>query len=161
MSRALGVIAAVLALAGCAPKDNDPTGIGKWQFGKFTLAKVDYTPFCQKTDLSDGRKGTWCFQQPPFKIGDRTAEVSLYFLGTEQTAPLIEIQFEVRGCVESELDAWLRNAFGGPISTRPNRGYWQNKHVWVAALMPAEPAKCRVHMIPRAETTEIERIKLL
>jgi hypothetical protein len=146
---------------GCKQPEPDYTGIGKWRFGTSTLASVDYAPFCQATDLSDGRKATWCFNQTPFKIGTRTAEVDVYFLGTDKNAPLIEIQLLIRGCSESELDQWMRTAFGPPISTRTGRGYWQNKHLWAAALMPSEPGRCRVHMLPLSESGEIQRIKLL
>lgn len=114
---------------------------------------------CQPTDLTDGRKATWCFANKPFKIGQRTANVDLYFLGTQKDAPLIEIQISVRGCDEDELAQWLRTNFGAPVDQKPKRGYWQNPHLWIGALLPAEPGRCVVHMLPLSEQAEIARIK--
>ena len=117
---------------------------------------------------SDGRKATWCFALPPIRIGaagrdgqqgKQTAEVDLYFLGTEPTARLIEIQLKVRGCHEDELDQWLRQGFGPPVDSKPKRGYWKNSFLWVAALMPSEPGRCLVHVLPLSENAEIDRIK--
>jgi hypothetical protein len=154
------IVAALVVLVSCKSEPSEPSGIGKWRFGHSVLGDVKTGPPCQPTDLSDGRKASWCFQQTPFKLGQRAAEVDLYFLGTEPTAPLIEIQLKVRGCVETELDQWMRTALGPPVETRSNRGYWKNKHMWAAALMPSEPGRCLVHLLPLSEAGEIERIKL-
>ena len=155
----LGLLAAGLASGACS-RDPEYDGIGNWRFTHTTL-KDATGGLCQPTDLNDGRRGTWCFAQPPIRIGGRTAEVDLYFLGTEPTARLIEIQLKVRGCREDELDHWLRAAFGPPIQTRPTRGYWKNSFLWAAALMPSEPGRCRVHLLPLSENAEIDRIKQL
>ncbi len=148
------------AIACCKSSPTEPSGIGKWRFGHSVLGDVKGGPACQPTDLNDGRKAMWCFQQTPFKLGQRTAEVDLYFLGTDKTAPLIEIQLKIRGCVETDLDQWMRAALGPPIETRSGRGYWKNQHMWAAALMPSEPGRCLIHMLPLSENAEIERIKL-
>jgi len=114
---------------------------------------------CQPTTLTDGRAATWCYANKPFKVGARTADIDLYFLGSEPTAPLIEIQIHVRGCNEDELTGWLRTNFGGQIDQRPKRGYWQNPHMWIGALLPSDPGLCVVHMLPLSEQAEIARIK--
>lgn len=158
----LGVLVLALALVGvaCSSREPEYAGIGRWRFTHSTLRDVT-EGVCQPTELGDGRKGTWCFAQTPFKIGARSAEVDLYFLGTEKTARLIEIQLKVRGCHEDELDQWMRTAFGPPIESKPTRGYWKNSFLWAAALMPSEPGRCLVHFLPLSENGEIERIKLL
>lgn len=156
-ARRAAVIALGLIVAACHA-DPEPAGLGSWRFGKTTLGDIT-TGLCQPTDLTDGRKATWCFAQTPSKIGDATAEIDLYFLGADKTAPLIEIQLKVRGCQEDPLDRWLRKALGPPIETRAARSYWKNSYLWAAALMPSEPGRCIVHFLPLSETAEIARIK--
>jgi hypothetical protein len=155
--RSLVGIACLLGLA-CSGHEPEPSGVGRWRFGHTTRNDVT-GGICQPADLNDGRKGTWCFAQTPFRIGKRTADVDLYFLGTEPTAPLIELQLKIRGCHEDELDQWMRSAFGPPIETKATRGYWKNSFLWAAALMPSEPGRCLVHFLPLAENAEIARIK--
>jgi hypothetical protein len=157
----MGVVALALALAGaCEGRATEFAGVGKWRFTHTTLRDVT-DGICQPTDLNDGRKGTWCFAQTPFRIGKTNAEVDLYFLGTDPAAKLIELQLKVRGCHEDELDQWMRSAFGPPVDTRSTRGYWKNSFLWAAALMPSEPGRCLVHFLPLSENAEIDRIKRL
>ena len=162
---ALGALGA-LALS-CNAREPEHDGIGSWRFPHTTLQNIK-EGLCQPTDLSDGRKATWCFALPPIRIGPGgrdgqdaklSAEVDLYFLGTEPTARLIEIQLKVRGCREDQLDQWLRQGFGPPMESKPRRGYWKNSFLWVAALMPSEPGRCLVHLLPLSENAEIDRIK--
>ena len=106
----------------------------------------------------DGRKATWCFALPPIKVGTQVAEVDAYFLGTDKTAPLIELQLKVRGCVEDEVDRWMRERFGPPIETKSTREYWKNSFLW--ARRAAERARARViHFLPPSENAEIARLK--
>jgi hypothetical protein len=147
-----------LLAAACEGKQAEPTGVGRWRFGHTTV-KDAREGVCQPTELNDGRKGTWCFTLPPIKIGKRVAEVDLYFLGTDATSPLIEIQLKVRGCVEDEVEQWMRQGFGPPIETKSTRAYWKNSFLWAAALLPSEPGRCLVHFLPLSENAEIERIK--
>ncbi|HEX4417369.1 MAG TPA: hypothetical protein VH165_05690 [Kofleriaceae bacterium] len=162
MTTAVAAIAATgLALTGaCDHKEPEFAGVGKWRFGHTTLHDAT-GGICQPTDLNDGRKGTWCFALPPFKIAKSTAEVDLYFLGAEPTAPLIELQLKVRGCHEDEVEQWMRSAFGPPIENKSTRAYWKNSFLWAAALLPSEPGRCLVHFLPISENAEIDRIKQL
>ncbi|MBS1118056.1 MAG: hypothetical protein H6Q90_284 [Deltaproteobacteria bacterium] len=152
----LGVCASIAS--GCSDKSPEFAGVGKYRFTKTTVADVK-DGVCQPTELDDGRKATWCFALPPYKVANRVAEVDLYFAGTEPTAPLIEIQLKVRGCVEQDLETWMRTSFGPPIESRGARAYWKNSFLWAAALMPSEPGRCLVHFLPLTETAEIARIK--
>lgn len=156
--RAVAIVA-WLAVAAC---NREPviSGVGTWRFTHTTLGEIK-DGICQPTDLNDGRKGTWCFAQPAVRVGNSTAEVDLYFLGAAPTAPLIEIQLKVRGCREDELDQWLRTALGPPIESKATRGYWKTSMLWAAAMMPSEPGRCLVHLLPLSETAEIARIKQL
>ncbi len=156
MTRALVLLA---LLAACEPKKGEPSGIGKWRFGHTTAKDGKRDGICSKDTSSTGRAVTWCHTLPPIKIMNRTATVDLYFEGHEDDGKLIEIQLGVRGCVEDDLDRWLRSAFGPPVETRSTRGYWQNSFMWIAALMPSEPGRCLVHLLPLSEQSEIDRIK--
>jgi len=159
MKSLLAIAASMIAL-GAAGCDRKPefAGVGQWRFTKTVRADAR-AGVCQPTELTDGRKATWCFALPPYKIAKRVAEVDLYFNGTDDKAPLIEIQLKVRGCVEEELETWMRQNFGPPIESKPTRGYWKNSFLWAAAFMPSEPGRCVVHFLPLDEAAEIARIK--
>jgi hypothetical protein len=155
----LVVLGLLLALAACNGED-EYTGIGNWRFNHSTRGDVK-AGRCDPTTLTDGRHATWCYGLTPYKITNRVAEVSLYFDGTGDDAPLIEIQLQVRGCVEEDIVTWMRTAFGQQIDERPKRAYWENKYLWAAALIPDEPGRCTLHFLPRSEAAEIARIKQL
>ena len=98
---------------------------------------------------------------PPYKIGKRAAEVDLYFLGTEKTATLIQIQLNIRGCDENDVDRWMRTSFGAPIETRGTRAYWKNSYLWAAGFLPSETGRCQLRFVPLSENSEIDRIKAM
>lgn len=155
------LLSLMLAWSGCS-REPDFSGVGPWSVTK--TQRKDATGICQPTELSDGRPGTWCFKQKPFGIGVRepkAAAVDLYFLGKEPTAPLIELQLNVRGCDEEDIEAWLRKNFGGPYERRGTRAFWKTKNMFLAAFLPQEPGRCVLRMLPLSEGSEIERIKLL
>ena len=154
-----GVVTALLGLVAC----NDPTpefaGVGAYRIGVTTIADVK-NGRCDPTDLDGGRrKATWCYGMPAYKVADRTAQIDLYFEGTQPTGPLIELQLTIRGCIEQDLETWMRTNFGVPVETRAGRGYWKNSVLWAAALMPSDPGRCVVHFLPLSETAEIARIR--
>jgi hypothetical protein len=151
-------IAIVVGIGACSERKAEHAGIGKWRFTRTTKQDAK-AGVCQPTELTDGRKATWCFALPPYKIANRTAEVDLYFLGTDDTAPLIEIQLKIRGCLEDDLERWMNTTFGLPIETRPHRAYWKNSFLWAAAMLPKDPGRCIVHLLPLSEAAEIARIK--
>jgi hypothetical protein len=92
-------------------------------------------------------------------VAKKTAEVDAYFLGTEPTAPLIELQLKVRGCVEGDVESWLRSVMGVPTQTLATREYWQNSFMFAAAYLPSEPGRCLVRFLPTSEQDDIARIK--
>jgi hypothetical protein len=153
----IGVL--LVAFVACKERTPEPAGVGPYVFGKSTLAGI-HDGVCQPTDLEDGRKATWCFTLPPIKVGKRVAEVDAYYLGSDKTAPLIELQLKVRGCVEDEADRWMREHFGPPIESKSTREYWKNSFLWAAAFLPSEPGRCLLRFLPLSENAEIERIKL-
>jgi hypothetical protein len=158
--RAAGAaVLAAVAMVACGERKAEHSGVGRWTFTSSTLAQAKQAGRCQPTELSDGRKATWCFGVQPFKIGGRVTEINLYFKGAEDDARLLEIQLQTRGCVEEDLEKWMRTNFGPPFETRPGRGYWKNSFLWAAALMPSDPGRCIVHLLPISEGSEIERIK--
>jgi hypothetical protein len=151
-------LAIAISLVSCNSRTPEPAGIGPYVFGKATLGNI-HDGVCQPTELDDGRKATWCFTLPPIKVGKRVAEVDAYYLGSGKTAPLIELQLKVRGCVEDEADRWMRERFGPPIETKSTREYWKNSFLWAAAFLPSEPGRCLIRFLPLSENAEIERIK--
>ena len=155
----LGAVAVLTVLAACEAKRREPSGIGKWRFTATVARDAQKVGICSKDTSSTGRAVIWCHTLPPIKVGDRTATVDLYFDGHADDGKLIEIQLGVRGCREEDLEAWLRRGFGPPRETRATRSYWQNSHLWIGALMPSEPGRCLVHVLPRSEQAEIARIQ--
>lgn len=157
MKRALVVLAALVA---CKGKEGDYSGIGHWRFGVSTLKDAASAGKCGGVKLADGRDATWCLGLQPMKIGQRSADVDLYFLGDKADAPLIEVQLKIRGCDEDEVDRFMRKLFGEPFETRqqPWREYWKNSFMWMLAQLPDAPAHCTVHFLPIEEKGEIERL---
>lgn len=149
---------ALLMIVACSDRAPEFSGIGQWRFTDSTLADATRGK-CQPEELGDGRKGTWCFGNPPYQLGPNNAAVDLYFLGTEPTARLIEIQLQVRGCDEQALDRWITSNFGPAIERRPARAFWKNSFMWIAAQMPSQPGRCLVHLLPLSEQGEIARLK--
>jgi hypothetical protein len=178
MKRAALFVAAIAVMGACKSKA-EINGIGLYHFGSHpTTRAAIYDGICQPTELTDGRKATWCFALPPIKVGNRAADVDAYFLGQEtpenaklpekqrkpalEKMPLIEAQFKVRGCVEADTDQWLRSHLRLVPDKNQSKGaleVFQNHYLWVGALLPSEPGRCLIHMLPMSETAEIERIK--
>ena len=154
----LVLLAAVAALGACNGKQGEVSGIGNYRFGHTTRGSI-HDGICQPTDLNDGRKATWCFALPPFKIGKRNGDVDAYFLGTGNDGPLIELQIKIRGCVEEEASQWMRERFGPPIEAKGNREYWKNSFLWAGAFLPDQPGRCIIHFLPLSENAEIDRLK--
>lgn len=157
----IATIAVIVGTGACGNKEPEFAGVGKYRFGHTTRADIK-EGVCQPTPIDDGkRQATWCFALPAYRIANRAAEVELYFDGTTGEAPLIEIQLKVRGCLEQDLETWLRTAFGPPIETREKRFYYKNTFLWAAALIPSEPGRCRVHLLPNSEQAQIAKVKQL
>jgi hypothetical protein len=155
----IGTVGVILATGACKKAEPEFAGVGKYRFGHTTRGDIK-DGVCQPTPIDDGkRQATWCFSLPAYKIANRVAEVELYFDGVEQQSPLIEIQLKIRGCVEADLESWLRQSFGPPIEQKPTRSYYQNSFLWAAALIPEQPGRCRVHLVPPTETLQIAKIK--
>jgi hypothetical protein len=187
MSRTALAIALLATLAACKAKKAEPNGLGPYRFGHTTLASLNNNPSltslmtkCQPTELSDGRKATWCFALNPIMVGERSADVDAYFLGSEppllpegateeqkkarldelKKMPLIELQLKIRGCVEQQVEQWMRQRYGGALpETKGPKVFWANSFMWAMAVLPSEPGRCMIHMLPASETAEIARLK--
>lgn len=155
----IATIAIILGTGACGNKEPEFAGIGKYRFNHTTRGDIK-DGVCQPTQIDDGKRtAMWCFALPAYKIANRTAEIELYFDGTTDDAALIEIQLKVRGCLEQDLESWLRTSFGPPIETREKRFYYKNSFLWAAALIPSEPGRCRVHLLPNSEQGQIAKVK--
>lgn len=148
----------LVVVVACSDRAPEFSGIGQWRFTDSKLADATRGK-CQPTEVGVGRQGTWCFGNPPYQLGPNNAAVDLYFGGTEPTAPLIQIQLQVRGCDEQALDRWITSNFGPAIERRAARAYWKNSFMWIAAQMPSQPGRCLVDLLPLSEQAEIARIK--
>ena len=142
---------------GCSSKSGDYTGIGPYRVDRTKLK--DATGRCEPTDLPDGRKGTWCYLQPELRLAGAPAAVDLYFAGSEPTAPVIEIQLQVRGCNESDVSMWLRKSFGAPTEERATWVAWETSKLYVIGELPSAPGRCLVRALPRSERAEFERLR--
>ena len=150
------IAAALLLVAACSSAPAEPSGVANWDVTKTKLK--DATGRCEPDDLPDGRKGTWCYMQPPLSIGGQNAQVDLYFGGVDPEAALIELQLKVNACEPEKLDAWARTAFGQPAEHAPGgRTYWQNRYAYV--LLIPNGGACMVRVLPLSEQKEVERIK--
>lgn len=156
MSRTALAVAVAATLAGCQDKPQF-AGVGPWHVKRTKLR--DATGRCEPTELADGRKGTWCFGQPGIRLGGQDASVDLYFLGTEPSAPVIEIQLQFRGCREEQLAGWLHTTFGAPFEQRGARELFRNPGAFVVADLPSAAGRCLVRLLPRSETAELERLR--
>jgi hypothetical protein len=157
VKRALLAVAAVVA---CKGADGEYSGLGHWRFGVSTLKDAS-SGRCTAAKLSDGRDATWCLGLKTMKIGQRSADVELYFLGSTPDAPLIEIYMQVRGCDEDEVERFMERTFGNPYEKTATRSFWKNSFLWSVAQMPSEPGRCAIHFLPISEANEIERLKKL
>ncbi len=151
------VVLAACSTAACSTDRPQYAGIGPYHVHRTKLANA--TGRCEPTDLPDGRKGSWCSLQPQLALAGRPADVDLYFLGTEPTAPLIEIQLQVRGCHDDKLSMYLRKSFGDPIEDHGTWLAWQNANVLVIGQLPSEPGRCLVRVLPRSEQAEFDRLR--
>ncbi len=152
-------LAVVACLVACKGREAEPSGVGQYVFGHTTWASI-HDGNCQPNDdVGGGRKGIWCTLLPPIKVGTKVANVDAYFLGTDKTAPLIELELKVRGCVEDEADRWMRERFGPPFKTKSTREFWKNSFLWANAELPTEPAMCTIRFLPLSETAEIARLE--
>jgi hypothetical protein len=144
-----------VALAGaCKAAAEEPSGIGAWDVTKTTLA--DATGHCDRTELPDGRKGTWCYMQPSLSIGEQSAQVDLYFGGVDPTSPLIELQLKVPVCDVEKLEAWGRTSFGTPYARAGGRTLWKNRYLY--AMLAPDGSRCMLRVLPLSEAKEWERI---
>jgi hypothetical protein len=157
---AAGLVVLVVALAGCDRKV-EPAGIGPYVFGKMVKRNIK-NGVCHPDKLDSGRLITSCFGMPPVKVGKakRLADIDAYFDGTDDEGALIEIQLQVRGCLEGEAETWVRERFGAPYKTLGNAELWKNSHLWIAGFFPKEPGRCLIRFLPLSEKQQIEQITL-
>ena len=157
----LGPLVLVVAATGaCDKRKPEAGGVGPWRFSIAKRSNVK-SGRCDPHPHEDGRVLTWCYGGAAYEIAGRPAELALYFNGPpdKMDAPLVEIQLEIRGCNELELDRWLRKTYGNPVETKGTVSFFQNSFLWVSAQMPSTPGRCRVRVLPLSEGPEIQRVK--
>lgn len=155
----LAIVAALLlVVSACDKRRPEPGGFGPWSFSKSKRKNVK-TGRCDPHNAEDGRAMTWCYGGTAYQLGARPAELDLYFLGTGDDAPLVEIQMKIRGCHDQELDSFMKREYGNPIATSGPVTYFQSSFLWAASIIPSAPGRCLVHFLPLSEEAEIARLK--
>lgn len=149
----IAVVAALLVAgaAGCKQAEGAIDGIGPWKLSKTTLAK-------QLGRCDFDHDPVWCYGQPPIKLGGHLADVNLYFASKEPEAKLLEILVDVRACKAGDFAVWLQQNLGDPQSQGPKRMYWENKHAFIAAKVPAESARCELSVVSPTDQARIDKL---
>jgi hypothetical protein len=149
--------AGLVAVAACKSEPPQYNGLGPYNVKRTKLK--DAGGRCEPTDMPDGRKGMWCFGQPPLTVAGKKADIDLYFLGTEPDAPVIEIQLQIKGCNEGDLTLWIRRRFGAPDEDRGRWASWSNAAIFLIAELPSSPGRCLLRVLPASEKPEFDRLR--
>lgn len=147
---ALAVVCAVFALAGCSKKKGEIDGIGAYRIGVTTVA--------DGVVCSPRGEYTWCSHNPGVAIGNRPADVDLYFKGTGESATAVEILVSVKRCEVPELVKSLEKELGPSPEISSGRMVWRNSKVVIVAQLPAEPGRCEVNFLAPTETDRITKL---
>ena len=151
-------------LAACGDKkDKEHVGVKKLKVTTTTLKDTrEPTPEgrCLASDLTDGRKGTWCTGLVGMKVRDNSAKIDLWFEGEAADSKIVEIQLIVGACKQESLQAWLTTEFGAWKSLDENQARWENENLLMAAFLPLADDKltCIVRMFPTREKALFETV---
>lgn len=149
-ARFLATLCAVALLAPCSRKKGEIDGIGEYRVGVTTVA--DGAVCTPRGDL------TWCSHNPGVAIGNRPADVDLYFNGTDETAKAVEILLSVKRCDVALLVKDLEQQLGPSPEISSKLMVWRNSKVVIVAQLPVEPGRCEVNFLALTETKRIEKL---
>lgn len=147
---ALLPLAAVLTVSGCSKKKGEIDGIGEYRIGVTTVA--------DGAVCTPRGEYTWCSHNAGVAIGDRAADVDLYFKGTEETATAVEILVSVKRCEVPPVVRDLEKELGPSAEISPGRMIWRNSKVVIVAQLPAEPGRCEINFLAPSETDRIAKL---
>jgi hypothetical protein len=140
----------VIAAAGCKRDKAEIDGIGEYRVGVTTVA--DGAVCTPRGDI------TWCSHNPGVAIGQRPADVDLYFAGTEESSKLSEILVSVKRCDVPLLVKDLEAQLGPSPEISSKRMVWRNSKVVIVAQLPVESGRCEVNFLANSETDRIARL---
>jgi hypothetical protein len=130
------LIAAVWAcvLAGCAKKNEDPNGVGPWQFGKSTLADAEAAGRC--LPIEGGQMQ--CVGLSAMQVGGQVGDPQTYFASSKKDAPLLEIAITIRTCDAPAVANDLVGRIGKPTTQSADGKMltWKMSTMFVRALVP-------------------------
>jgi hypothetical protein len=149
-TRLLAALCAVTLLGSCSRKKGEIDGIGEYRIGVTTVADG---AVCTPRGAY-----TWCSHNPGVAIGNRPADVDLYFAGTEETAKAVEILVSVKRCEVPLLVKDLEKQLGPSKEIASKLMVWRNTKVVIVAQLPAEPGRCEVNFLAHSETKRIAKL---
>src|SRR5690606_25954586 len=134
----------------CKREAPEIDGYGQFHIGKSTLA--DGYVCTPRGEL------TYCSNNPSPPLAGHRTDTDLYFRGTADDAPLVEILVAVNACKPAEVDKALREQLGEPDTDRDALRVWKQKAATVVARVPAEPALCEVIFLAQSETERLAQL---
>ena len=147
-----------LAAAGCAKKNEDPNGVGPWQFGRSTLADAESAGRCMPID--DGQMQ--CIGMSAMQVGGQSGETQVYFASKAKDAPLIEISISIHTCDAPAVATDLTGRIGKPTSQSDDGKmlFWSMSTMFVRALVPdKQSGSCELNFVDPKDAKSIADLK--
>lgn len=146
------VLAAAVALPALSCKREAPEidGYGDFHIGKSTLA--DGYVCTPRGEL------TYCSNNPSPPLAGHRTDTDLYFRGTGDDAPLVEILVTASACDPAVVERELIEQLGQPDTDRDALRVWEQKSAKVVARLPAEPALCELIFLAPGETERFAQL---
>jgi hypothetical protein len=109
----LALLAVLLVVAtGCEKKNQDPNGVGPWQFGRSVLSDAEAAGRCLPLESGEMH----CIGMTASQIGGQVGETDTYFRSKDKTSGLIEIAITVRSCDAAAVASDLIGRIGKPTT---------------------------------------------
>ncbi|MBI4508488.1 MAG: hypothetical protein HY698_02550 [Deltaproteobacteria bacterium] len=127
-------------------------GVGPYIIGKTMLADGQAAGRC----IPSGEI-THCFGMEDINLGDKPAQVGLYFAGKDPGARLMEVAMSVRSCDFESVTRALERALGTPTERRTKRHLWTRKLIFVSAALSERT--CEVSFVDSKDQARITELK--
>ncbi len=144
--------------AGCGKKNEDPNGVGPWQFGRSKLADAEAAGRC--LPIEGGQMH--CIGLSAMQIGGQVGDTQAYFGSAEKSAPLMEITIIIKACEPQAVAADLSTRIG-PATSQSKDGkqqFWKMSTMFVRALVPdVATGECQVNFVSLKDTQRIADVE--
>lgn len=144
-------LALLVCLAACSRKKAPVGGIGEWKLNETTLGQAP--GFCNPDESI-----TMCSHAATIGFGGQSADIHLYFRGSEPDAPLVEISVVVKACDPEAAERTLTDLLGAPVEKRDKRAFWRSSGSFVAAQLPAEARRCEISFVAPDDADRIAEL---